>query len=114
MTEGVPCPCCGRPVDATENPEALIHILSPTGGVILRRILKANGGPVATEALIAACYDHRPDGGPLDALDSLSAIISQNNRKLRRYGWRIRGRLGRASRGYALETLALEPEQVGA
>lgn len=105
MSLAVPCPCCGALLDAAD-PAALVHVVTPQGRRILERMLAGNGGPVASESLIDACYGHRPDGGPLNAKRVIQALICQNNARLRPYGWRIRGRLGRGSAGYVLQALA--------
>jgi DNA-binding response OmpR family regulator len=93
-----PCPCCGAETATRITPANLLAYLhvSPTEHRILSVLVRHYGKEVPSRTLIEAMYSEREDGGPDDGGNSFRVRTSKLRKKLRPFGYTIRGFWGAA------------------
>lgn len=99
------CPCCGGRLAESDRLKAAISRLPKN----MRRIVEVlyTRDVMSRRELADSIYFDDPDGGPLDAENTVSATISMSNHRLIRFGWRVSSGAGRGFQGYFLERLEL-------
>lgn len=97
----VHCPTCGH-AQVVVNHDAMRAALTATQRRIFDLVVSS---PWANTpgSIASAIYAADPNGGPLTAENTVSSTISQANRRLRAFGWKIEGQKG--GFGYRLERL---------
>lgn len=84
------CPSCGGHIgEAAPLDEQLTARLSPSQRAIFALLAKKPGAPIPNERIVAALYDHRPDGGPDAAKEVAVQLVYQTKKRIEPYGWTI-------------------------
>jgi hypothetical protein len=95
------CPCCGAPIGEAAPIEDVIASLSGQVRIIATLLAKRIGYPVDLDAVVAALYGRRPDGGPELALKIANSRIVKLRMRLAAHGWTVTyaRRAGRGNSG---------------
>lgn len=84
------CPCCrgfigeAAPVEAVEA-----TLTSATQKAMFRVLSKKPGAPVQRETLMAAMFNHRPDGGPESSQSVFGVTMMRLRGAIYSFGWMI-------------------------
>ena len=85
------CPTCGQQLPDEES--ALIAERQLTGicATIFKRVRKAGAEGIRTDMLFDAIYNGNSRGGPEGGYKIISVHVHYLNRKIKRFGLRVRG-----------------------
>ena len=85
------CPCCDQPVRGLLPVKALKEAhFSPHQRVIVEKLIDAYPRSVARDVMVNHLYQLDPDGGPEDALSTLSVQLTHVRARLRKHGWTVK------------------------
>lgn len=100
------CPCCGRPRIADTDDAAQKAKLSPSERALFRAIARGQGEDIPMDAIHAAIWGSRSDGGPDGAENVIRRHVSVVRKKVAKFGFGIETAYGVGYRLVALKARA--------
>ena len=97
----VHCPCCNTLIESLDVEDLAFIALSPLERRIVEALISSYPRLVTRDYIIDQMYWDDPDGGPLDAYNTMHVVMMKVRRKLSKFGWTIsRGKQGPGMRAF--------------